>query len=198
MPASKVGSSPRARGTLAHWILHHAENRFIPARAGNVSAVLSPSATISVHPRARGERPTGPAGGGTPIGSSPRARGTYPAGRPSHRVRRFIPARAGNVAPASLHRRRRPVHPRARGEREKLAGMTGDLAGSSPRARGTFECVAAPVVPARFIPARAGNVWTSRSRASAPSVHPRARGERCLRGAASARAAGSSPRARGT
>ena len=134
-------------------------------------------------------------------GSSPRVRGTG-ASRALGDVERFIPARAGNG--------RQPSIP--------TAGMVG----SSPRVRGTA-CAHRPVHPVlRFIPARAGNgpSWRRRADGSsprvrgtggrgAPTVHPRACGERILKAEVSAsrgtdqkvhfiKRAGSSPRVRGT
>jgi len=50
----------------------------------------------------------------------------------------------------------------------------------------------------RFIPAGAGNTAGPGTVESAPSVHPRGRGEHFGRGVSAASWAGSSPRARGT
>ena len=70
--------------------------------------------------------------------------------------------------------------------------------GSSPRTRGT----AAPSLRARrscrFIPAHAGNRWKHRQLDGHITVHPRARGEQVRVNRPRARAAGSSPRTRGT
>jgi len=71
-------------------------------------------------------------------GSSPRARGTSPQVRPGRLVRRFIPARAGNVNFQAVMGTKALVHPRARGERFSGSHRARDFAGSSPRARGTF------------------------------------------------------------
>ncbi len=72
------------------------------------------------------------------------------------------------------------------------------MAGSSPRARGTRQCVPDGTVPGRFIPAGAGNAWLFRSAIRSPAVHPRGRGERPALLAKDGTPTGSSPRARGT
>ena len=70
--------------------------RFIPARAGNGVRSRRSAGTVSVHPRACGERALGGAMMPTGDGSSPRVRGTV--GKLDQRGDnlRFIPARAGN------------------------------------------------------------------------------------------------------
>ncbi len=70
--------------------------------------------------------------------------------------------------------------------------------GSSPRARGTreFDCCSSSQY--RFIPACAGNASKGLRSVGSAAVHPRVRGERCVREATRMRMSGSSPRARGT
>ena len=70
------GSSPHARGTHKGMSAGIAASRFIPACAGNASGPLCPAWTGTVHPRMRGERPSGPDGHAYDDGSSPHARGT--------------------------------------------------------------------------------------------------------------------------
>ena len=70
------GSSPRVRGTERPDDHHRRLQRFIPARAGNGRDRLAGSNSITVHPRACGERsPTSDVTCVDP-GSSPRVRGT--------------------------------------------------------------------------------------------------------------------------
>ena len=173
-----AGSSPRARGTdpVARGV--DADERFIPARAGNGSASAAAPTPPPVHPRARGERCRSTAATKSASGSSPRARGTAGCPSPFRLHRRFIPARAGNGR-AALDRAACPtVHPRARGERFHVRSVHSILLGSSPRARGTVTKPPHATGFRRFIPARAGNgtVWSRRC--STCAVHPRARGER--------------------
>ena len=91
------GSSPHARGTPDH--RQH-------------SAGIHP-----VHPRMRGERDGRMQGVSPSIGSSPHARGTLDRRYQAELRRRFIPACAGNAAPALAHAGHHSVHPRMRGER---------------------------------------------------------------------------------
>ena len=155
---ANFGSSPHARGTRTTEI--HARNprRFIPACAGNARQAGSIHPCPSVHPRMRGERPSGPDGHAYDDGSSPHARGTQqpepdPAGQG-----RFIPACAGNALQGLIPLGVNPVHPRMRGERRNALHGLGHHV--------------------RFIPACAGNARKARTRRKPPSVHPRMRGER--------------------
>jgi len=70
------GSSPRMRGTGAAWHQVPAGSRFIPAHAGNGSAVQRSIPAMPVHPRACGERGYAHAIKVIKRGSSPRMRGT--------------------------------------------------------------------------------------------------------------------------
>ncbi len=49
------GSSPLARGTLFYAVFRIDRKRFIPAGAGNTSRMMGLSASVTVHPRWRGE-----------------------------------------------------------------------------------------------------------------------------------------------
>ena len=172
--------------------------RFIPARAGNGAWSRSAWSRSAVHPRARGERVDHKSINAIINGSSPRARGTVKREKEGTKAHRFIPARAGNGARSAWIRAIRAVHPRARGER---GGRDGNLMapdGSSPRARGTGHTRQGQNDSPRFIPARAGNGARFRICGSRWTVHPRARGERCLVARPGVRCCGSSPRARGT
>ena len=111
-----VGSSPLARGTL--WLSSslHLRPRFIPAGAGNTCADSRGWSPSTVHPRWRGEHVIVGNLGYITTGSSPLARGTLHRAEPHRRALRFIPAGAGNTAPALSRRPGFSVHPRWRGE----------------------------------------------------------------------------------
>ena len=98
---SYVGSSPHTRGTLPSWSCAPCGPRFIPAYAGN--ATWSPGwiPARTVHPRIRGERPSGPDGHAYDDGSSPHTRGTRVVAASPPELSRFIPAYAGNALPVS-------------------------------------------------------------------------------------------------
>ena len=93
----RAGSSPRGRGTRAGDAQAHAEDRFIPARAGNTAENPVSVEFTTVHPRAGGEHAGIAVQHGIECGSSPRGRGTHLGPRQRDRQVRFIPARAGNT-----------------------------------------------------------------------------------------------------
>ena len=195
---SAIGSSPRVRGTRPR--------------------TTSASRRSTVHPRVCGERLSRRAVQNTNGGSSPRVRGTHLRAVRSRCGQRFIPACAGNAikpertttpcrfipACAGNARGKRgavrcaAVHPRVCGERTRSKGQTDPHNGSSPRVRGTPRIVGERHGLRRFIPACAGNAGTVSAEELRQQVHPRVCGERPLPGCPIRRAAGSSPRVRGT
>ena len=112
------------------------------------------------------------------FGSSPRVRGTLAARAFEQRVRRFIPACAGNAT--------------------GIGQSLGASIGSSPRVRGTHISDGLAIEFHRFIPACAGNARASLARGDKQAVHPRVCGERGAALAEIAASDGSSPRVRGT
>ena len=172
------GSSPRVRGTVETALFNPRVARFIPARAGNGHRRWRCGRRSAVHPRACGERASEIARASEWFGSSPRVRGTDDGASGVGRRRRFIPARAGNGAQARAGRVRWSVHPRACGERCKKSWTGNEVAGSSPRVRGTDHEPEGSVFDLRFIPARAGNGSGVCVLENANAVHPRACGER--------------------
>ena len=91
-----VGSSPHTRGT--HGVCDGQKRvlRLIPAHAGNSTKSSWPSAPFSAHPRTRGELTHCPQTEVVERGSSPHTRGTLPDLKLKRRLRRLIPAHAGN------------------------------------------------------------------------------------------------------
>ena len=166
------------RGTLRIRRRPCAENRFIPAHAGNTRARAGRRARCPVHPRACGEHDCGAWVRGATTGSSPRMRGTLGIHQRSGNKPRFIPAHAGNTGLRSIGRPGLAVHPRACGEH-----LSQEL-----RIKGQL----------RFIPAHAGNTPVAEVESDSASVHPRACGEHTSRRIRSRRINGSSPRMRGT
>ena len=174
-----AGSSPRVRGTRRRRHPLARARRFIPACAGNSH-----------------QRPHD-------LGPAPR----------------FIPACAGNSLRGVPVPTSPPVHPRVCGELRRPPLRAAICSGSSPRVRGT-RCwwrQAVPTCPVhprvcgelelaklrtlkrdRFIPACAGNSRACRVQRSLRPVHPRVCGELDDRRGGRHRAAGSSPRVRGT
>ena len=95
------GSSPRVRGTLSNTVRSEAQERFIPAGAGNMSDPFAVSYTLSVHPRGCGEHNHQTGSREHQGGSSPRVRGTSFRAHRNGDNNRFIPAGAGNIVPYS-------------------------------------------------------------------------------------------------
>ena len=142
-------------------LLHH---RFIPACAGNSSALLLASARNTVHPRVCGEQKNDLYQTIPIIGSSPRVRGTDVVGLTCQLPRRFVPACAGNSAEAIRCPRVLPVHPRVCGEQSCKFRLRHSRLGSSPRVRGTASQTDHKKGKMRFIPACAGNSRCVRKR----------------------------------
>ncbi len=91
------GSSPRVRGTHIVLVPRSSAVRFIPACAGNTRARAASRQLRAVHPRVCGEHDTMFKDTRPQIGSSPRVRGTLSWKIQHDRLRRFIPACAGNT-----------------------------------------------------------------------------------------------------
>ena len=172
------GSSPRVRGTLQNIVANLGAGRFIPARAGNIVAGLSPWTRYAVHPRACGEHRRPARSRTSAAGSSPRVRGTFQAGAAGGLLGRFIPARAGNIILQSRKHILSTVHPRACGEHEARQQLISQAQ--------------------RFIPARAGNMIPIPAGGRVTPVHPRACGEHLFNLTIKTLYNGSSPRVRGT
>ena len=89
---AKHGSSPPARGTGLGQLQLGLRRRFIPACAGNSRNIQDDPPRTTVHPRLRGEQPSGPRSASEYFGSSPPARGTVKVKPWKALQRRFIPA----------------------------------------------------------------------------------------------------------
>ena len=111
---------------------------------------------------------------------------------------RFIPACAGNAIRRNPGGALAPVHPRVCGERFISGAEARQIAGSSPRVRGTQRQDLQPHPLPRFIPACAGNAIAPSNGIPLRPVHPRVCGERAPDRGAAPSFAGSSPRVRGT
>ncbi len=94
---SPSGLSPLARGTQERDNAVNVRLRFIPAGAGNTPGRGTYPPTDSVYPRWRGEHIFSAEIVIKPVGLSPLARGTLHRVAQHDRVKRFIPAGAGNT-----------------------------------------------------------------------------------------------------
>ena len=193
-----AGSSPLARGTLHFLKPSRSHPRLIPARAGNTTRAYTPTVVCSAHPRSRGEHRRHDKPFRRLSGSSPLARGTRCAGGCRRRLRRLIPARAGNTFHASAVSGSHAAHPRSRGEHYPFIAQDWVPDGSSPLARGTLYKIFASTTARRLIPARAGNTALLEIKTARVAAHPRSRGEHRHFPTHCVIECGSSPLARGT
>ena len=90
---------------------------------------------------------------------------------------RIIPALAGNTTASSTPRSRARDHPRSRGEYYLWRSVAWNGGGSSPLSRGIQLPETPTIVPARIIPALAGNTRAWHAQLLDPGDHPRSRGE---------------------
>ena len=192
----RVGSSPRVRGKQIYKLGVFTCSRIIPARAGQTSSRDPPPGFRPEHPRACGANGVAPNTDHMPIGSSPRVRGKHRASGETAAQVRIIPARAGQTTRPTQARQPAPDHPRACGANSFFLSSHVLGFGSSPRVRGKRVVRVPGRLPARIIPARAGQ--TARRCRAAPERpdHPRACGANAAIGGGYPRF-GSSPRVRG-
>ena len=155
-------------------------------------------ATMPVHPRIRGERTGAARGNVIGGGSSPHTRGTPRLRGLMLDYVRFIPAYAGNASWVQSLNPQASVHPRIRGERPRLQSTGPLVSGSSPHTRGTLRYRSCCSTTGRFIPAYAGNAFRRVPAVGRDTVHPRIRGERCIKISPRVISDGSSPHTRGT
>ena len=151
------GLSPLARGTPRLAQSLSLGTRFIPASAGNTLSGPHAEPIDAVYPRWRGEH--SPVATDTEAlgGLSPLARGTRRRRYSVPLQSRFIPAGAGNTHTCCSYGAHHSVYPRWRGEHPRWMASATLHYGLSPLARGTLPAAHQVALPARFIPAGAGN-----------------------------------------
>ena len=132
-----VGSSPHTRGALSAEGSRHLRGRIIPAYAGSTGGNNMPVENVP--------------------GSSPHTRGAPQPHQKRASGRRIIPAYAGSTAASSSTRRRRPDHPRIRGEHVSDIHGRHRRTGSSPHTRGAQRPRRELAVHRGIIPAYAGS-----------------------------------------
>ena len=132
------------------------------------------------------------------IGSSPRVRGTGSQRDVEGAMGRIIPACAGNRIGMLMRPLAKADHPRVCGEQRDFVIMSLEVAGSSPRVRGTDLTRRDRACKRRIIPACAGNRFSGFGTTSVKPDHPRVCGEQCPIFRLYESVSGSSPRVRGT
>ena len=193
-----TGSSPRMRGTLLHHALALASGGIIPAYAGNTSTAGLCRCSARDHPRVCGEHPETALLVSFATGSSPRMRGTRAERVIQSVFSGIIPAYAGNTC--RKMRKVKPLgdHPRVCGEHHATGRERVQVAGSSPRMRGTHSRCRRAANVTGIIPAYAGNTSAATIGSSVPGDHPRVCGEHARLKPDRSSTRGSSPRMRGT
>ena len=171
------GSSPHVRGTSASGDTVFVVARFIPARAGNINHRPAVWRNEPVHPRTCGEHMLRKNMPNKRAGSSPHVRGTCAVLWSFFGIKRFIPARAGNMAIRRGKRSSMTVHPRTCGEHCIIRYTVSTAPGSSPRA---------------------GNMFSIKTCFPNQTVHPRTCGEHSSKTFLLNATCGSSPHVRGT
>ena len=151
-----MGSSPLTRGKRAVLRLHAVRVRLIPAHAGKTRQASGRRVLGWAHPRSRGENTVGVADTCLTAGSSPLTRGKPAVAGCTSRADRLIPAHAGKTSVFLSGYRRKPAHPRSRGENCVQVRPWDHCVGSSPLTRGKPDISRPGVAAARLIPAHAG------------------------------------------
>ena len=109
----------------------------------------------------------------------------------------IIPARAGSTQLCDKGQRKRPDHPRSRGEHGAPSKVDPAVLGSSPLARGAQVGKDEPHRFRGIIPARAGSTLLCDRGRPVDQDHPRSRGEHRAASRLHRACVGSSPLARG-
>ena len=156
-PSKYPGSSPRMRGTRGSIQIVHARTGIIPAYAGNTDKTDRMTEKLRDHPRVCGEHPYRIIPIPEDMGSSPRMRGTLSLVPVSASRSGIIPAYAGNTMSSDLTLKNLRDHPRVCGEHDVGRDERVELAGSSPRMRGTRVHRRLVRLKTGIIPAYAGN-----------------------------------------
>ena len=193
----RSGSSPLTRGKPRRGDKLVDAGRLIPAHAGKTLWGRFRRLVRPAHPRSRGENAVGPFPAACAAGSSPLTRGKRVLQGDKRVQVGLIPAHAGKTSSRPPGRRRRPAHPRSRGENSGSPFPARCAWGSSPLTRGKHPPEIPPVARARLIPAHAGKTSGGIIVCHAFPAHPRSRGENRLGPACLGRVWGSSPLTRG-
>ena len=151
-----AGSSPLTRGKQMCKDNPVTLSRLIPAHAGKTVFMIVVVATLTAHPRSRGENPEKPSDTDNRPGSSPLTRGKRVARLDIVRRRGLIPAHAGKTISETGLKALDRAHPRSRGENGPHRRPRTRKRGSSPLTRGKLAAPALTHAKTRLIPAHAG------------------------------------------
>ena len=191
------GLSPRVRGNRALHAGAQADDRSIPACAGEPHALRPRVLQWRVYPRVCGGTPSTSPAGPRLIGLSPRVRGNLRGGGIPPPGGRSIPACAGEPLPAFITCQPVRVYPRVCGGTIPIASSPCQCHGLSPRVRGNRQRQPAAGNDIGSIPACAGEPLQPPPFGRPSGVYPRVCGGTLPALCRAGRPAGLSPRVRG-
>ena len=193
----RKGLSPRVRGNRAVADGAVANDRSIPACAGEPARRMTAAAAPEVYPRVCGGTTMASPPVRWPPGLSPRVRGNRLPGRCPPPFPRSIPACAGEPDLWRSRRQRTRVYPRVCGGTSADKPQRDDSDGLSPRVRGNLSNALGTVGTAGSIPACAGEPIPCPRCAAGRAVYPRVCGGTLLAYVRKRQEEGLSPRVRG-
>ena len=186
------------RGTPTHIPPPPGVDGLIPTYAGNTSLVTVIAWVSRAHPHVCGEHPEPPRPQRNGSGSSPRMRGTRAGLLHFGAATGLIPTYAGNTPGGCARDRPGRAHPHVCGEHSDAALLRREIAGSSPRMRGTRGLQGRHPLNQGLIPTYAGNTEPEFAVWCPAWAHPHVCGEHVLLPTHVGINRGSSPRMRGT
>ena len=170
------GLSPRGRGKPDKSFSASSRRRSIPAWAGETPPGSPDANAAAVYPRVGGGNMGRALETLHSHGLSPRGRGKPLDAWTGHRLRRSIPAWAGETQQWVWHWRCRQVYPRVGGGNPSPTKSASSTSGLSPRGRGKPPSRRPPQSGPRSIPAWAGETMIRAARAMLSRVYPRVGG----------------------
>ena len=171
--AHHPGTSPRVRGKRHPGARCGAEQRYIPACAGETASSAWWDWPAGVHPRVCGGNCRAKHEPQQKRGTSPRVRGKPMYGGRKECSPRYIPACAGETARPMVRISVTTVHPRVCGGNFIFCTVRVIQNGTSPRVRGKLWTHLPTVGRERYIPACAGETWLRPTSPRQAGVHPR-------------------------
>ena len=197
LEAGVKGLSPRVRGNLVVGAEDLHLRRSIPACAGEPGARIAWRTCSAVYPRVCGGTKRIGQIDEAAAGLSPRVRGNRSTRVKYERIQGSIPACAGEPSCRPSRQRPRPVYPRVCGGTSPPLLRSSNAGGLSPRVRGNHSSTTSSNVPARSIPACAGEPLQMQSFLAPGKVYPRVCGGTASNAVISCSREGLSPRVRG-
>ena len=167
------GLSPRVRGNHVRLGTQQAKSGSIPACAGEPGPAGRRTHICGVYPRVCGGTARTVPTTGNAMGLSPRVRGNLPLPPLPPAAGRSIPACAGEPPMASPSSCRSRVYPRVCGGTPSFRAFRWRRCGLSPRVRGNQATVSPNPLPARSIPACAGEPGKATVFKAMDPVYPR-------------------------